>query len=228
MVAPATSTTDSVAWVTSNALRAKVERSVFPRPVPRSASAGSVRVANQAGAAPKMMPVISASREGKSKDHERRRGADREEVRAVEREGEQQLSCSHGDDQACNSPEHGEQHAFGESLHDDFARGGADGETYCGLGAAVDGAGEQQIRNVGARDQENHSADGEQNLQTASVFFFHHGDTRAGGNHTDVLLRQQAIDIGHECCGIAGVVHHPRAENAGEPRGHTVSGCAGF
>ena len=61
MVAPATRTTDKVACTTSRALRAKEERSLVLRPDPRSASAGSVRVASQAGAAPKMIPVSSAS-----------------------------------------------------------------------------------------------------------------------------------------------------------------------
>ena len=60
MVAPATSTTDKVACTTSSALRANEERSCVPRPDPRSASAGSVRVASQAGVAPKMIPVTSA------------------------------------------------------------------------------------------------------------------------------------------------------------------------
>lgn len=57
IVEPATRTTDKLACTTSNALRANVERSLVPRPDPRSASAGSVRVANHAGAAPKIIPV---------------------------------------------------------------------------------------------------------------------------------------------------------------------------
>src|SRR2546430_10378566 len=60
MVAPATRTTDKVACTTSRALRAKEDRSLVPRPHPRSASAGAVRVASHAGAAPKMIPVTSA------------------------------------------------------------------------------------------------------------------------------------------------------------------------
>ena len=59
MVAPATRTIDKVAWTISSALRAREERSPVPRPDPRSASAGSVRVANHAGAAPNIIPVNS-------------------------------------------------------------------------------------------------------------------------------------------------------------------------
>ena len=61
MVAPATSTTDSVACTMSSALRAKVEWSPMLRADPRNASAGSVRVASHAGAAPKIIPVTSAT-----------------------------------------------------------------------------------------------------------------------------------------------------------------------
>jgi hypothetical protein len=79
-----------------------------------------------------------------------------------------------------------------------ISRGCADRKAHRGLGAAVDGAGEQQICHVGASDQEHRAAHREQNLQTAPVFLFHHGNARAGGNHADVLLGQQAFYIGHE------------------------------
>ena len=61
MVAPATSTTDKVACTTNSVLRVNDERSPMLRPAPCNASAGSVRVANHAGAAPKMIPVSSAN-----------------------------------------------------------------------------------------------------------------------------------------------------------------------
>ncbi len=139
------------------------------------------------------------------------------------------LRRSDGDDKTRDAADDGEQHAFGESLQNDFTRRGADGETNRGLSAAVDGAGEKQIRDVGARDQKNRSANREQNLQAAAVFFLHHGDARAGGNHADVLLRQQFLDVRpHERCRIAGVVHHPRAKHAGQPRRHAVGSGAGF
>src|ERR1022692_1720342 len=67
MVAPATRTTDRVACTTTSALLANEERSVVPRPDPRNASAGSVRVANHAGAAPNTTPVASASPNAKPK-----------------------------------------------------------------------------------------------------------------------------------------------------------------
>ena len=60
MVAPATNIIDTAACTTRSALRLNEERSVVPRPAPRKASAGSVRVANHAGAAPKMIPVSNA------------------------------------------------------------------------------------------------------------------------------------------------------------------------
>src|SRR6185437_7747231 len=62
MVAPATRTTEALNCRINRALRANVECPVVLRlDEPRNASAGSVRVANHAGAAPKMIPFISAS-----------------------------------------------------------------------------------------------------------------------------------------------------------------------
>ena len=86
---------------------------MLPRPVPRSASAGSVRVANQAGAAPKMMPVISASAKAKARTTERRRSADGKKMRAVEGEREQQARGSDGDYKSGNAAGDREQDAFG-------------------------------------------------------------------------------------------------------------------
>ncbi len=61
IIDPATRTTDTVACTTSRVVRVSDERSPVVRPAPRSASIGSVLVANHAGTAPKTTPVMSAS-----------------------------------------------------------------------------------------------------------------------------------------------------------------------
>src|SRR3954468_12244693 len=61
MQAPATSTTERHACTATRALLAHDEWALIARPEARSASAGFVRVASHAGAAPKMTPVASAS-----------------------------------------------------------------------------------------------------------------------------------------------------------------------
>ncbi len=70
-----------------SAFRAKDESSPVLRPAPRSASIGSVRVANHAGAAPNTIPVISATPNAKASTighHRRGARVDRQKGRACE------------------------------------------------------------------------------------------------------------------------------------------------
>jgi hypothetical protein len=141
------------------------EWSLVLRPEPRSASMGSVRVANQAGATPKRMPVTSARTERKAEHRERRSRADRQEVGVRESQIEQQLRRAHGDDETRDAARHREQHAFDERLGDDLAPRRADGEAHGRLTTTRDRAREQEVRDVGARDQQHETADAQQDLQ---------------------------------------------------------------
>ena len=103
----------------------------------------------------------------------------------------------------------------------------ADGEAHGGLAATGDRASEQQVRDIGAGDQQHDAANGQQDLEAATVFFFHDGDAGSGGNDVDDLLGQQANYVGHPVRRIAGIVLHPLAEDAGEARSHSGGGGSG-
>jgi hypothetical protein len=85
-----------------------------------------------------------------------------------------------------------------------------------------DRAREQEVRDVGARDQEHETADAQQDLQTLSVLFFHDADAGPGRYDRDCLLRQHANDIRHPVGGITRVVFHPLAQHRRQPRCHPV------
>ena len=102
-----------------------------------------------------------------------------------------------------------------------------DGEADGGLAAAVDRASQQQIRDIGAGDQQHDAADGQQDLKAATVSFFHDGDAGSRGNDVDDLLGQQIHDVGRPVWGIAGLVLHPLAEDAGEARSDSGGGSSG-
>ena len=90
------------------------------------------------------------------------------------------------DDQAGDAAGDGEEHALDERLRDDLPARRADGEPQRGLAAPRDRTREQQVRDVGARDEQHQAAHAEQNLQAAAVLLLHHADAGAGwhdGNH---------------------------------------------
>ena len=95
MVAPATNTTDKAACTISSALRANPEWSVVLRPEPRKASTGSVRVANQAGAAPKIDSRQERHCESERQHDGRWQRVDGEKMRAAERQHQQQPRGRH-------------------------------------------------------------------------------------------------------------------------------------
>ena len=57
-----------------------------------------------------------------------------------------------------------------------------------GLAAPRDGAREQQVRDVGARDQQHQAAHAEEDLQAAAVLLLHDADAGAGRHDGDDLL----------------------------------------
>ena len=211
MVAPATRTTDTVAC--------RIEQS-FAREggavrwcrgrEPRSASAGSVRVANQAGAAPKMIPVISANPKAKARTGERGHGADGKEIGAAE--------CQRAVASA-RRPWRRASPAMPPAMASrmlsvracvmicrrvaPMARRTA----VCPRRATA--ASQKQVGDIGAGDQQHQAANGKQNLQAAAVLFFHDGDAGTGGHDVDDLLGKVADYVGHPVGGIAGVVLHP-------------------
>ena len=67
-------------------------------------------------------------------------------------------------------------------------------------------AGQQQVGDVGAADQQHHAADGQQNLEAAAVLLLHLRHTGAGGHDVDGLFGEGADDVRHPVGGIAGVV----------------------
>ena len=81
---------------------------------------------------------------------------------------------------------------------------------------------EQQVRDVGAGDQQHQPADAEENLQAAAVLLFHDADAGAGRHDRDDLLGQRLDDRRHPVRRVAGVVLHPLVEDAGQARTHAV------
>ena len=160
IVAPATSTTDSVACTTSSAVRANDERSPVLRPAPRSASIGSVRVANQAGAAPKTMPVTSArpnANASTSGDGLTCRSAGTCAPR--EREREQQSRGADGDERVRRCPPATARRTLSTSACVTICRRDAPiARRTRGLAAPRDRAREQQVRDVGAGDEQHEPA----------------------------------------------------------------------
>ena len=67
----------------------------------------------------------------------------------------------------------------------------ADRQPHRRLRPARHRAREQQVGDVGARDQQHQAADAEQDLQAAAVLLLHHADAGAGRHDGDRLLGQQ-------------------------------------
>ena len=114
--------------------------------------------------------------ERKRENNQRRRGADREEVCVRECQREEQSGGAHRDEQSGDAARDREQHALDERLRHDLPPRRADGETHRGLRAARHRAREQEVRDIRARDEQDEPAHSEQDLQAASVLFFHHAD----------------------------------------------------
>ena len=95
------------------------------------------------------------------------------------------------------------------------------------MGAARGSASEEQVGDVGAGDEENEAADGEEDVEGVGVVLFHGGDADAGGDNTDVLFGEIGLDAGHPVGGHAAVIHEPLTEERGHARTGGVDGGAG-
>ncbi len=185
------------------------------RPAPRRASSGLVRVANQAGAVPKMMPVTSAT----AKANPRTMG-DGSVLMGMKCEPRKASASSSrpatiATPSPAMPPADRQQDGLNQRLPDDLPPVGPQRQAQGGLSAAGHRPGQQQVRDIGAGDQQHHAADREQNLQTAAVLFFHFRHARARRNHVDHLSGKHANDVRHPVGGIAGFVLHPLPQDSG-------------
>jgi hypothetical protein len=163
-------------------------------------------------------------RDGHRETEHHRRGArvDRQERRSGERQRQQEARRAECDCEAGDPAGKGQQDALDERLDDDVAARRADREPDRGLAAPGDRAGEQQVGDVGARDEQHQPAHAKQKLQAAPVLLLHDPDAGAGGHHVDHLARQCLDHVRHPVGGIARIVLHPLVQDAGEPRADAV------
>src|SRR5579883_738966 len=158
--------------------------------------------------------------EGKSQHQQRWRHANRQKVRAVKRQGKQQPRRPHRHDQSHHAPANRQQHAFRQRLPDDLPPRCPERQPHRRLPASCHAPRQQQIRHVGARDQEHQPADRQQNLQTPPVLFLHHRHARSRRHHVQRLSRQHANHIRHPVRGIPRIVLHPLPQHSRESRRH--------
>ena len=137
------------------------------RPAPRSASIGLVRVANHAGAAPNRMPVTSASVNANARTAGAGVVSIGRNVDPGERERQQQARRADRDDEAGDAAGDREEDALDQRLRHDLPARRADREPDRRLRPPRHGAREQQVGDVGARDEQHQPAHAEKNLQAA-------------------------------------------------------------
>ena len=147
---------------------------------PAEASTGSVRVANQAGAAPKTMPVTSARPKAKASTIGEGRVLMGRNCDVGERQREQQARGAGRTSSPATPPATASSTLSTSACSTICAPRGADSQAHRCLRATRDRAREQQVRHVRARDEQHEPADGEQDLQAPPVLFLHHADTGAG------------------------------------------------
>ena len=180
---------------TSSALRANEARSPAVRPEPRSASIGSVRVANHAGAAPKSSPVSSARPVAKASTSGDGVVSIGRMVAPEKASDSSSRAAAIATISPASAPPIDEHHAFDQRLGDDLPPRGAHGQPHRGLAAPRHRPGEQQVGDVGTGDQQHQRAHRQQDAQAAAVLLLHHADAGAGRHHGDHLLRQHALDL---------------------------------
>ena len=141
----------------------------------------------------------------------------------MEGQCEQQTRRCHRHQKPGNAAAHRQEHAFRESLGNNLPPRGANGHAYGGLAATRHRASQQQVRDIGAGNQQHQAADGEQDLQAAPVLFLHLGDAGAGGDNIDHLLGKHSDHVRHPVGGISGIILHPLPQHSGEARSHSVN-----
>ncbi len=155
-------------------------------------------------------------------DQRRRARVDRQECGAREGEREQETRRAHRDEQSGDPSADGQQNTLHQRLRHDLPAGSADGEPQGGLPTPCDRAGEQQVCNVGTRDEEDEAAHAEENLEAAAVLLLHDADAGARGHDSNDLSRQILDDVRHPVRRVSRVVLQPLMKDSGEPRAQAV------
>ena len=151
-----------------------------------------MRVANQAGAAPKSAPVSSASPKAKASTSGDGIVSIGRKVVPANASASSSRAVPIATTSPATPPPIGEQHAFDQRLRDDLPARRAERQPHRRLAAAGDGARQQQVGDVGAGDQQHQRAHAEQDAQAAAVLLAHDADAGAGRHDGDRLLRQLA------------------------------------
>ena len=117
-----------------------------------------------------------------------------------------------------------EQHSLRKRFpHDPPARC-PERQAHGRLRPAGDRPGQQKVRDIRARHDQDETADGEQDPQAGSVLIPHRQaretDARAGRNHPDRLVGELANDVRHPVGRVVGLVLDPAAQDPGQARSH--------
>ena len=159
------------------------------RPEPRRASTGSVRVANQAGAAPKTIPVKRATTNANSNTLGDGRGLMGRKCELRNAKTRSKRAAATATRRPATPPATASRILSHSACITICRLAGAESDPEGGLRPARNGACQQQICHVRTRNQQNHGANGQQDLETTAILFLHLRDTGARGNHIDHLLR---------------------------------------
>ena len=103
-------------------------------------------------------------------------------MRIVKGERHDRFHAQIGDCQSKNAAEDGQDEALGQRLPDEPCARGPNGQTNRGIGTTRGSASQQQVGNVGARNQQHEAANREQDAQAGAVVFLHHADAGSGRN----------------------------------------------
>ena len=177
---------------TSRSCRADRERRCRRGPNRAARRSDRSRVANHAGAAPKTMPVTSASAEREAEHQRRRRGADRQKRGVVKPSDSNSRAAPTATKSPATPPTSESRTLSTSACADDLSPGRTDREPDRRLAAPRHRARQQQVRDVRAGDQQHQAAHGEQDLEASLYCSFITPTPRAGGHDVDDLLRQRA------------------------------------
>ena len=111
-------------------------------------------------------------------------------------DAKQQAGSPVGDENARGAADRSEQHALGEHLANEPAAAGADCHAHSDLLLAGRGAGEQQVGNVGAGDQQDHGDDARQHEQGLGEASAQVGGAPGPSLYLDLLVEEFALARG--------------------------------
>ena len=152
----------------------------------------------QAGATPKTTPVDEREQESKTQHGQRRSRIDGDEIRAPEGDQQNRTHPGKGHRQPGEAPEQRQENAFGDDLTNQPAAWRAQGHANGRLKARGGAARQQQVRNVGASDQQHQAGNDHQQVKTFRAVVLEVGDPAFGGRNHDVLLVDPRAVLGRE------------------------------